>query len=81
MRLRVNVKQEDIDKGVKKKGRLCPIALAVKREHPLASTVVGPKTIHIAGLCGNLSQKAQKFVKSFDRGDSVKPSVFYFNIA
>ena len=78
MRLRVDVKQEDINNGKAKKGRHCPIALAVKREYPHApSVVVGPKTIHIGGLCGNLSKRAQDFITAFDRGNGVKPSLFF----
>ncbi len=74
--LRVEVRQEDIARGVRDDACRCPIALAVSR---LTTDVVyvEDQKIEIVGL-GRfyMPEPAVRFVAHFDNGDAVEPFAF-----
>lgn len=82
MRLKINVSQRDIQKGVPTSRSKCPIARACKR-HKLSSVCVDPDRVwFVFGrryYCSFLPKKARQFTGAFDRGEKVKPFCFTLN--
>ena len=74
-RIKVQVKQKHITKGIAGDGDSCPIAYALKD--------MGYKGLHVEGdqIIGSadyapLPLKAQRFIRKFDDGEKVKPFNF-----
>ena len=80
----VNVTQPDIDKGLKGMTACCPIALAVKRQHPCQKCFVYGFTLEIfypdTGVSNfyKLPEEAGLFIANFDSGSKVNP--FHFKV-
>lgn len=87
--MRVEVTQEDINKGYRNFPSKCALALAIGRSLDAAGRV--SDKVSIVTCCRvtskegfncfvDLSQRARKFVRDFDAGKEVKPSVFILDI-
>lgn len=87
--LKIEVIQEDIDKGVMGDQYSCPIARALKRLFPDAHTVVARpdylKVMNGSYIHGtpypsftyyDTSQEMKDYMRSFDRGNPVRPHRF-----
>lgn len=81
-RVTVELKQEHIDRGVRKSTYSCPIAIALIEQIRLKSVFVNGPTNelildgHFARLNFLLSDNAQSFLTRFDRGLPVDPISF-----
>jgi hypothetical protein len=80
MRIKINVTQEHIDKGIRGNTKYCPIARAVKQEG-FTDVDVDGETVDWADKCGNyfsvtLPPIAEQFVHDFDDKMEVKPISF-----
>ena len=76
--IHIDVTAEDIELGIPRSSNACPIARAAKRvlKGPLG---VGVDDIAVFGPKGGyylLPDKAQRFLKKFDRKEPVKPISF-----
>ena len=85
MRVRVNVKQEHIDKGAPRVGDMCPIALSLREKFPEFNWWVYYTTIALSLPFKSTDQipmpkPAQEFISKFDVEEPVKPFGFYLNI-
>ena len=79
MKVRVEVTQEDIEKGKRKAGWACPIARAIKRRVPQSrrrDVFVEHALWEVGYHVRPLPRTAQRFVKRFDAGEPVKPFAF-----
>lgn len=83
MRCKVQVTQEDIDKGEKFDSDKCALARGIKHSDlpPIRSVAVGPLLGYIfledgKELMFRLPYEAQIFRRSFDMGESVSPIAF-----
>lgn len=87
--IKIEVTQEDIDKGVMGDQYSCPIARALARRFPDAHTVVARpdylKVMNGAYIVGtpypsftyyDTTQAMKWFMRQFDRGQVVKPDIF-----
>lgn len=78
----IDVTQEDIDQGLPNQPDRCPIALALQRRFPDATSItVWPSDVHVhegAGAdfsCQDFypSDRAFRFINAFDAGTKVVP--------
>ena len=79
--MKIEVTQNDIDKGIQGECQLCPIARAIKRSSNFKRVYVNTKYIevlhYVTGVkTYELPKKAKTFVKRFDRQEPVKPFSF-----
>ncbi len=75
--LKINVTQEDIDRGEPSRPSGCPIAIALRRLIP--GVIVGTIGIYDASydkLTRGTPRRAAEFIRRFDLGQSVKPFRF-----
>ena len=79
--IRVHINQDDIDNGVQREGRRCPLARALNRRFGKNTSLVGLTSASVMNEDERgfiLLQAAQDFVCGFDRDKSkTKPSVVY----
>lgn len=86
MKLKIDVTQEDIDKGTPEKSNSCPIALALKRQLPEAEEIsvdiVSDFMIDEQRYIGDLPKSGEMFIQDFDNHKQVNPFSFEmeFNI-
>ena len=78
--MKIEVKQEHIDKGIQCSAESCPIARAVKAKTH-RSVYVSDNDMHYTRSSGNtvmvdLPTVAQKFIAAFDKGQKVRPFAF-----
>lgn len=78
--MRIQVTQDDIDRGHVGSECFCPIALAARRalgeNIGLEDVSVGSYTVRVRGTVYYLPTAAIRFVKSFDRRVEVRPFEF-----
>lgn len=79
--MKIEVTQDDIDKGIKCRHESCPIALAVKRQVENNGVSVDRTRAIIYGDDDNpsifpLSKTCVKFIRDFDKSITVKPFKF-----
>jgi hypothetical protein len=79
--MKIEVTQQDIDKGLSNNCFLCPIAHAVKRKMNTDCILVYCDRISVMSTIFSsyfykLPKKAQTFIKQFDDGKPVKPFTF-----
>ena len=75
--MRIEVTQEDIDKGVKENCVKCPVALSLRRLFPGEWEVdVGDDAIYAGGNWYTPPDEAQEFIAKFDAGEPVAPFSF-----
>lgn len=92
-RIRVTVTQDDIDHGMALKANSCPIALALHRQGYDEACVHAwgwcPKEHSDHAIRGqhdgfagryHISERAHAFVRAYDIGLKVVPSIFYLDI-
>ena len=84
-RLKVHVTQEDIDEGIAGNFKLCPIAVAVKRQTGAVEARVRFNTLGVEGsACGSfvapLTLRARRFMRRVDRYLEVEPTTFVFEV-
>lgn len=79
MKTRVVVTKEDIRHGRPYQADSCPIALSLRRIKGLDLAIVETNSAECGYWITRMSKKARQFVRDFDEGNPVKPSVFYFN--
>jgi len=72
--LRIEITEDDINKGEAKQPSSCPIALAVERMFPDAYAISVTDEIRIDGYRYR-SAKVSDFVESFDNGGYVQPCI------
>lgn len=79
--MKIQVTQEDIDKGLCRSPAHCPVAIAIRRETGNSATVYAP-VVFINGLdVVELPDDASAFVNKFDRGlELVEPFEFELDI-
>lgn len=77
-RVRINVTQRDIDRGVRSTLTSCPIALAIKRRVVEDSTVAVTQFAVLYGtfMSSPFPYRATQFIYHFDLGKPVKPFTF-----
>lgn len=81
MTMRIDVTQEDIDKGVKKCHCTCPIALALKRQTRVAYEVSDDCVVAVTDrFAHGLPEHASSFIRAFDMGLIVAPFSFELDI-
>jgi hypothetical protein len=72
---RIEVTQDDIDRGVIGDGDCCPIALAMRRRWPNVS--VGTRAVYLSGMrMTELPREARHFIVDYDLGEPVYPFSF-----
>lgn len=77
--MKIEVKQEHIEKGQKGSPFLCPIAWAIREQTDLKSFGVTPEYIRIKHkYIWNIPKKVSVFIQKFDNDEQVKP--FSFNL-
>lgn len=81
----ISVTAEDIKHGIRKNCRMCPIALAIKREFPIGGVAVtGPSLKYartrldgsLLRMMFQLPRRCEKFVRDFDVALPVEPFTF-----
>lgn len=79
MRVRVEVTQDDIDKGARNCGSRCPIARSLKRCLGVRHVWVYRKSVRLdeKAMIGDMPKLAQKFIHEFDNRCTVHPFGFY----
>ena len=77
--VRVDVTQEDIDKGLRGNAFSCPIARAIDRLAVCDCVEVGDDEIYLDAQGVPMSHEALCFVSDFDSGNMVEP--FHFDLA
>jgi hypothetical protein len=78
--MKVEVKQEHIDKGVPSNGCECPIALALGEMFPDAQVLVCDGRIEVGFEVAAPPQEAKEFINDFDDGEPVAPFSFDLDI-
>lgn len=73
--MKINVTQEDIDRGIPESCDKCAVALAVQRETKERVTV-SPEEIRIGNKLYDTPIIAAKFIESYDSLDDVSPFSF-----
>lgn len=74
MKIKLQVTEEDISKGIQKDSDDCPIALACKRIlNPGFIGVYGPIKIEVDGHSYISKKNFYEFISDFDNGYSVQP--------
>lgn len=85
-RIRVEVTQADIDKGLPEMGPTCPVAIAIARRVGFAVWVWHQHWTPLAGRWTvtlrptpmyQVSPAATDFIRAFDHGKPVRPFTFY----
>lgn len=80
MSIRVAVKQEDIQRGIRYAGSVCPIAQAVKRRFPKSFVYVsGDGTVRIGNnsyVPSYCEKRVANFISQFDNFARAKPFNF-----
>lgn len=76
---KIQVKQEDIDKGRRNVCFDCPIALALRREG-YRDVVVGSAAVRISTTVIELPRSARRFINRFDNRKKVQPFNFILEI-
>lgn len=84
-RIRVEVTQADIDKGLPNMGPTCPVAIAIARRVGYAVWVWEERWLPLSarwtvlpmGPSYHVSRSATRFIRAFDRGKPVRPFIFY----
>lgn len=89
-KVKINVTQDDIDKGQINNCNLCPIALAIKRILKINSynTIFVSSVIKLLRYWNMEIQKyevisprsVKRFIQRFDQGKSVKPFNFFLTV-
>ena len=78
--MKIEVTQQDIDKGLNNNCFSCPIALAVKRKIDTGNVLVYCDRISVMSTISSydykLPKKAQTFIKRFDDRKPVEPFTF-----
>ena len=80
-RVRVVLTQDDIDKGIKMHGRLCPFALALQHRFPGARNVAMLVTFaRVDKVTLRASERVYRAIISFDceDGSAMVPGTYYF---
>lgn len=83
--MRIQVTQEDIDKGCKGKFYACPVARALERDTGMewgVGTTLACTTDKKTGLIDRkiqLPETVSRFIRNFDFGDKVEPLAFEFH--
>ncbi len=78
-KVRINVTQRDIERGIRFTSYTCPIARAARRHPELKGCAVSPDSLafdNSGWVWTPLPEKACEFVDSFDGGRPVKPFSF-----
>lgn len=84
MRVKIEVTQDDIEKGRRRGSQTCPVARAIKRrlKAGIKAAVYG-RAGFVKGWLRHMSDmpgKTQRFVADFDSKRPVKPFTFTLNI-
>jgi len=83
MRVKIEVTQEDIDKGSRESETHCPVARAVKRAIPWFNVRAGNSVLYLDNKSGQpvckvcLPFRAQDFIERFDNRVEVRPETFF----
>lgn len=77
----ISVEQKHIKHGVNASCRECPIALAVKEQMGIESTLVRSDEIVTSFMVQKLPRSAQRFIAAFDKHKPVKPFRFRLETA
>lgn len=72
----IQVTQSCINDGERGNSHTCPIALAIKREHPSAYVIVGHTILRFHDAWYLLTLEMQTFARQFDLGANVEPFEF-----
>ena len=75
--MRICVTKKDIENGIPKHAKQCPLAITFKRSFPLSLVCVLAR-VWIDGSSYQLPEKAMKFKTDFDNNRPVKP--FWFEV-
>lgn len=79
-RLRIHIKQQDIDSGQGGGAGSCPIAVATKRRLKTDKVSIGCNTAFIKGVRYRMLPAARAFVHRFDMRENVFPCVVVMEI-
>lgn len=76
--MKIEVTQEDIEKGKRGSKCYCPIALALMRAQPTRCVSVGALTValDLPRVCLNLPHRVRCWIYDFDSGEAVAPFEF-----
>lgn len=82
--MRIDVTQDDIDKGLRNNCTLCPVALAIRRAIPGSDPWVDDHDISFPSRrmapIDTPSSSVMEFMHTFDLGDFVAPFSFALDI-
>lgn len=73
----VRVSALDVFLGEARNPRTCPLALALRRKCKTSDVRVRGDRVYIAGKKRSVSRSGRKFQAHFDRGDQVKPGLYW----
>jgi hypothetical protein len=74
--MKITVTQEDIDRGFRKSGGGCPVALALVRQTHDTTVLVDCGKIMTAKGSISMPKRVKAFVSTFDKSEPVKPFSF-----
>ena len=74
MKYKIEITQEDIDRGMRGRSDFCPVALALRRKWPEAE--MGCFACDLGNRLVLVPELVSKFVEDFDSGKPVKPFTF-----
>lgn len=88
MRTKITVTQDDIQLGKPGHADCCPVALAVQRSvkqdtivHARCTWVTLRASLYGGSKVPDLPRSAVRFIKNFDKRNTVKPFNFFLNIS
>lgn len=81
MKIELEIKKEDIERGSRLKPLRCPIALALSRRFK-ETIIVGSHTFDIQGRrkFNTLDIDAMTFIRNFDYNKGVKPTTIHVDV-
>jgi hypothetical protein len=78
--VKIEVTEEDIEKGKQSDGTSCPVALAMMRATGSTYVYVDYIESRIAGELIYTPKKAEEFMRDFDSDSEIRPGPFAFEI-
>ena len=79
--MKIEVTQEDINKGAPYRPSTCPVALAISRRlHDKRNVLVGYHTVLIDGRLYDFPPEATNFIVRFDDREPVQPFKFKLDV-
>ena len=80
MKKEIQVRSDDIERGIPRNTEACPIALAAIRTG-YGYACIGGNTLRTMWVIYELPRSARLFIERFDNGKPVKPFAFFLDDA